>query len=344
MLESVKDCGARWQPFMTSQSWDGYSPLVYADGTLYYTSFRAQALLAVPTNGGAPTTLAAVVANELWIEDDHLLFSQGTPANQIFSVPLSGGTPQLVLDGGAGRTSPGNVLAHAFTATDFYWTETSLISDGIPPTVWQQSRAGGTANQIGTITFQAPPDQTTATPGTYLTAPYLALTTDAILVANERELAVGLPLAGGPLAPLALPAPSPDLASQAELVGLDSQGAYWSIPGIGYESGSIVLSPGDGGPARVLWSAQPFASGVIKAAADGAGGWILVGTQIFDDQIDRMTVRSLDAQGTSTLLGCSPGSSSDSFVTQPFAVAPDAVYVVAGNLSTKTTEIDRIAR
>jgi hypothetical protein len=78
--------------------------------------------------------------------------------------------------------------------------------------------------------------------------------------------------------------------------------------------------------------------------ADGAGGWILVGNQIFDDQIDHTTVRSLDAQGASTLLGCSPASLYDSFVSQPFAVAPDAVYVVAMNLSTATTEIDRIAR
>jgi len=343
-LESAKDCGAGWQSFTAPQPLDGYSPLVYQAGTLYYTSLNSQALLALPTNGGPPATLASIVTNELWIEEDHLLFSQGTPANQIYSVPLSGGTPQLVLDGGVGRTSPGNVLAHAFTATDFYWTEMSPTSDAIPPTVWHQSRAGGTANQIGTITFQAPPNQTTALPGSYLTAPYLALTPDAILVANAFELAVGLPLAGGALSPLALPVPSPDLASEAELAGLDSQGAYWSIPGLGYDPSSVVLSPADGGPARVLWPAQPFACLVSKATADGAGGWILVGNQIFDDQIDHMTVRSLDAAGASALLGCSPGSLSNSFVEQPFAIAPDAVYVVAMNLSTETTEIDRIAR
>ena len=343
-LESAKDCGAGWQSFTTPQPVDGYSPLVYQSGTLYYTSINSQALLALPTNGGPPVTLASVVTNELWIEGDHLLFSQGTPANQIYSLPLSGGTPQLVLDGGAGRTSPANVLAHAFTATDFYWTEMSRTSDAIAPTVWHQSRAGGTAEQIGTITFEGPPTQTTPIPGTYLTAPYLALTPDAILVANSFELAVALPLAGGALSALALPLPSPDLASEAELAGLDSQGAYWSIPGVGYVPASVVLSPADGGPARVLWAAQPFASGVSKATADGAGGWILVGNQIFDDQIDHMTVRSLDATGASTLLGCSPGSLSNSFVERPFAIAPDAVYVVATNIATKTTEIDRIAR
>src|SRR5579863_1508459 len=106
-LESVKDCGAGWQPFTTAQPWDEYSPLVYQAGTLYYTSINAQALLALPTNGAPPATLASVVTNELWIEGDHLLLSQGNLANQIYSVPLSGGTPQLVLDGGAGRTSPG---------------------------------------------------------------------------------------------------------------------------------------------------------------------------------------------------------------------------------------------
>ncbi len=221
-LESIKDCGAGWQPFTTAQPWDGYSPLVYQAGTLYYTSVNAKALLALPTNGGPPATLAPLVTNELWLEGDHLLLSQGNPANQIYSVPLSGGTPQLVLDGGAGRTSPGPVLAHAFAATDFYWTEISATSDAIPPTVWHQSRASGTANQIGTITFQTPPNQTTAIQG-YLTAPYLALTANAILVANAFELAVALPLSGGALASLALPSVSPELASEAQLSGLDIQ-------------------------------------------------------------------------------------------------------------------------
>jgi hypothetical protein len=343
-LESVKDCGAGWQPFTTAQPGDAYSPLVYQAGTLYYTSLKAQALFALPTNGGPPATLASVVTNELWIEGDHLLLSQGNLANQIYSVPLAGGTPQLVLDGGAGRTSPGPVLAHAFTAADFYWTETNVTSDAIPPTVWHQSRAGGTANQIGTITFQTPPNQTT-TIQAYLTANRLALTADAILVANYDELAVALALGGGALASLALPSASPGLASEAELAGLDIQGAYWAVPGLGNDPGSVVLSPADGSPAQVLWAAEPFAaSSVTQVTADGTGGWILVGNQIFDDQIDHMTVRSLDAAGASTLLGCSPGSLNTSFVSQPFAVAPDAVYVAAMNLSTNTSEIDRVAR
>ncbi len=343
-LESVKDCGASWQPLTSPQPWDGYSPLVYQAGTLYYTSYNAQALLALPTDGGPPATLAAVVTNELWIEDDHLLFSQGNPANQIDSVPLAGGTPQLLLDGGAGRTSPGNVLAHTFTATDFYWTETSPTSDAVLPTVWHQSRAGGVAEQIGTVAFAAPADQTAPIPGSYLTSRELALTADQILVANSFEFAGGIPLAGGAVVPLALPASTPDLSAEAELVGLDSQGAYWSIPALGNQSGSVVLSPADGGAAQALWSTQPFASDVSQVRPDGAGGWIVIGNQIFDDQVDHMTVRSLNAQGASTLLGCSPGSLNESFVEQPPAVAPDAVYLVSMNLSAKTTEIDRIAR
>lgn len=343
-LESVKHCGAGWQPFSAPEPGAPYSQLVYQAGTLYDANDAAQALLALPTNGDPPATLAPVVTNELWVEDDHLLFTQGTPANQIFSVPLTGGTPQLVLDGGAGRTTPGNVLAHAFTATDFYWTEMSPSSDAIPPTVWHQSRAGGTANQIGTVTFQAPPDQTTRIPGAYLTAHELALTSDSVLVANFAELAVAVPVAGGPVVPLAVASPSPDLASEAELAGLDSQGAYWSLPAVGNGTASVVLSPADGGPARVIWSAPAAASDVRTVMADGAGGWILVGNQIFDDQIDHTTVRSVDAQGASTLLGCSPASINESSVEPPIAVAPDAVYLVAINLSTNTSEIDRIAR
>ena len=342
-LESAADCGSGWQPFMSSQTWDGISPLVYQSGTLYYTSFNGNALLAVPTSGGPPATLASVTTNELWIEGDHLLFSQGNPANQIYSVPLAGGTPQLVLDGGAGRTNAGPVRAHAFTATDFYWTEMSATSDAIPPTVWHQSRAGGSAEQIATVIFQTPPNQTTQIEG-YSTAPYLALTADAILVANSFELAYAFPFAGGTQAQLALPSASADFAAESQLAGLDGQGAYWAIPGLGYNPASVVLSPADGSPAHVLLSALPYAAGVMQVRADGEGGWILVGSQVFDDQVDHMTVRALNAQGVSSLLACSPGDLDSSFVEQPIAVAPDAVYVVAMNLSAKMTEIDRIPR
>ena len=82
----------------------------------------------------------------------------------------------------------------------------------------------------------------------------------------------------------------------------------------------------------------------MQVRADGEGGWILVGSQVFDDQVDHMTVRALNAQGVSSLLACSPGDLDSSFVEQPIAVAPDAVYVVAMNLAAKTTEIDRIPR
>ena len=343
-LESVEHCGAGWQPFTAPEPGAPYSTLGYGAGTLYLSNYPAQALWALPTNGGPPATLAPGVTNELWVEDDHLLFTQGTPANQVFSVPLTGGTPQLVLDGGAGRTTPGNVLAHAFTATDFYWTEMSPSSDTISPTVWHQSRAGGMANQIGTVTFQAPPDQTTRIPGAYLTARALALTSDSVLVANLSELAVAVPFAGGPVVPLAVASPSLDLASEAQLVGLDSQGAYWSLPEVGNGTASVVLSPGDGGPARVIWSAQAAESDVRTVVADGAGGWILIGNQLFDDQIDHVAVRSVDAQGASTLLGCSPASINESAVEPPIAVAPDAVYLVSINFATNTSEIDRIPR
>ena len=81
------------------------------------------------------------------------LFAQGNLDNQIYVLPLTGGTPQLLLDGGAGRTNPGYAAAHAFNATDFYWTEVDQSNPEGPTTVWHQSRSGGTANQIGTATF-----------------------------------------------------------------------------------------------------------------------------------------------------------------------------------------------
>jgi hypothetical protein len=57
-----------------------------------------------------------------------------------------------------------------------------------------------------------------------------------------------------------------------------------------------------------------------------------------------MTLSLVDAQGNTTLLGCSPGSASDAWIEKGIPLAPDAVYVPAENLSAATWEIDRIAR
>ncbi len=86
-------------------------------------------------------------------------------------------------------------------------------------------------------------------------------------------------------------------------------------------------------------SAEP-----IRIWPNPEGGWIVASFQFFADGLDHMTIWSIDAQGTATRLGCSPGYGGDSWIEKGVAIAPDAVYVAAENLSASTWQIDRIAR
>jgi len=91
--------------------------------------------------------VASVFAWDLWVEGDHLLYADGDL--RFFRLPLDGGSPELLLDGGAGRTDPGVAFLYDVTATDFAWVE-SVNLDG-PTTVWRASRPGGTPLQIGSV-------------------------------------------------------------------------------------------------------------------------------------------------------------------------------------------------
>ena len=300
---------------------------------IYYVS-SANDLVALPTDGSAPTTLASLPTSttELWIDGTNLLFSQGTLHNQIYSLPTAGGTPQLLLDGGAGQTIPGDAGLHAFNATDFYWIEGA--------TVWHQSRSGGIANQIGNFQLERYPD-------------HLALTANAVLTGAEwldpryqaSPLETGadaFPFDGSGRSALSIPS-SPPTDPAPFVAGADSLGVYWSIPSTKEHFSALVLSPADRGSASALWPSLPFASANFQSVSPHPeGGWVLVGEQEFDDGSNRLTITLVDPQGTGALLGCAPID--DGVTGEGVAVAPDAVYFSTQNQTTFTWEIDRIAR
>lgn len=329
-LESAGTCSTAWQELIWPKPWDVTSSLVYSDGTLYYASFTENAIVAQPVDGSPSRVFAAVPTLELWLEGDHLLFSQGDLALQIGSVPLAGGTPQTLLDGAAGRTSPGLATAHVFTATDFYWSEVPLPSGETPTTVWHQSRSGGVPELLGTVTFQR-----------QLGATAIALGNEDVLVATLSGEAYAFPIAGGAAAPLATAA-APRFSP--ELAGLDGLGAYVAVFSSDGQAGPLLLSPADGSPARPFWPTQPSDVQVEKIWPSPEGGWIVVASQPFDDGRFHTTLTLLDEQGTATRLGCSPAEALRSWITVAVAVAPDAVYAAVQDLVTTTWEIDRIAR
>lgn len=341
-LESADACSSAWRPVTSPQ--DSFaisapptvptSQLVYQGGTLYYVN-KANDLLALPTDGSAPATLASLPtpSTELWIEGTNLLFAQGTLQNQIYSLPITGGTPQLLLDGGAYRAHPGGARLHAFNATDFYWLEGT--------TVWHQSRAGGVANQIGQFQLQD------------YSPSHLGLTANAVLTGAEwldprypampvETGADAFPFDGTGRSALSIPySPPTDLAPF--VAGVDSSGVYWSIPSTAEHLSALILSPADHGAARAVWPSLPLASANFRNVwPNPDGGWVLVGEQQFSDGAKRITLTFVDPQGAVTLLGCGP--TDDESVDGSVAVAPDAVYLSTQNQRTFTWEIDRVAR
>lgn len=334
-LESAALCTGAWRALTAPAPWDVTSPLVYNDGTLYYTLFSTQTLMAQPASGDAPTAIAQAFTTELWGEGDHLLFTTGNLGNQIFSVPFAGGTPTLVLDGGAGRAAPDLAFRHAFTAADFYWTEWPTTTAPSPTTIWRQSRSGGTANQIGSFTFTvlgAPQRDT---------AEGIALTDDAVLVGDHFGSSGAVPFDGSAARPLAAPVTSAAGNTTTSLAGIDRSGAYWSFLSAndGFE---VIRSPSDGGPAQLFW--QSPTTEVSTMWPDGDGGWIAYGLEVFDDHVDHAVLWNLDAQGNARRLGCSPGPGHSFWIQVPGAVAPDAIYLITSDLDANTWEIDRIPR
>ena len=327
--ESATTCSATWQALIGPKPWDTTSSLVYSDGTLYYGSYTWDAIMAQPVDGSPPRVFAAVPTLELWLEGDHLLFSQGNDAVQIGSVPLSGGTPQIVLDGAAGRTTAGFATAHVFTPTDFYWSEIPFPAAQSPTTIWHQSRSGGPPEALGTITFQK-----------QLWATAIALGNNSVLAATPSGEAYSLPITGGAPSPLALPT-QPGV--MVELAGLDALGAYTTLFFSG-QAGPLMLSPADGSPAKPFWPTLPSDAQVQKIWPNPEGGWVVVATQAFDDGLFHTTLTLLDEQGTAVRLGCSPADTERALITVPVAIAPDAVYAATRDPIASTWTIDRIAR
>jgi hypothetical protein len=333
-LENAALCTGAWTALTTPEPYDVTSPLVYSGGTLYYTRFSTQSLVAQPASGGAPTVIAQTFTDELWGEGDHLLFAAGNLGNQVFSLPFGGGTPTLVLDGGAGRTAPGVALHHAFTATDFYWTETSTAVVQSPTAVWQQSRSGGTASQIGSFTFTVPGSQEITT------GEGIAVSADAVLVADDFGSASAVPVDGSP--PRSLAAPVTSARDSVSLAGIDGLGAYWSVFSLSNNDFEVIRSPADGSPAQPFWKSS--IASVSRMWSDGNGGWVAFGLEVFDDGVDHAVIQTIDAQGTATRLGCSPGRGLASWIENPVAIAPDGIYAITTNLDATTWEIDRIGR
>jgi hypothetical protein len=337
-LESVSACTGGWQPLTQPAPRDiMFAPLALVGGNIVYSTFSAPGVFAQPIAGGAAAKLAPDFATWLAADGDAVVYATGNFGSQFFSVPVGGGTPQLLLDASAGRPDVGAALLMTMTSTDFVWTEVRRA--GVTPwTVWRASKTGGTPTMLATVPATTP----MGTDDLGFSA--IATSSDTVVLGSILGLADAVPLAGGAPRPLALPM----LVAQGagSLTGVDGTGAYWHQLRAGVPSSDdawdILLSPVDGSAAMAFWQGLPDHTSPERILPDGAGGWIVVADQMFDDQQFHTTVWTLAAdRRTAKRLACSPDLSVQDSVTVAPAVAPDAVYLVAMGDSWQLVRVPR---
>jgi hypothetical protein len=316
-LTDVANCSAAWQPITFPARKGTYSPLVFAGGVLYYSAEVDSDIRALSLTGGQETVIApSNWAEGLWLEGDHLLFSE---QSRFFSLPLAGGTAQLLFDGVDPNrpVEPPFSFAQAVSATDLVWIE----QGGNGTVVKRVARAGGEPATIGDL------DQSIYQG--------MALSPTAAIVATNLGYASMVPLDGSG---------ARSLATGGHLfVAVTADGAYWSDTGT--QTANMTFAPADGGPVRPFWPDLPYGVAPWRMWPDGAGGWIVYATQLFSDQRYHGSIWLLDAQGEARLAACDAvgGDNSGIVGSQP-AVSDDAIYVAALAGSSLLNTIVRIPR
>jgi hypothetical protein len=336
-LEPLSACTDAWQPITQPAPNDiSLAPVAFANGNVYYSTFKSQGVFAQPVAGGAPTMVAAVSADWLTVQGDALIYTTGDFGSQFFSVPLAGGPPTLMFDGSVGRSDVGAALLIGTTPTDFVWTE---VGDAFasPWTVWRVPQTGGTATMLGTVSAKAQAGDELGFSG-------MAVGDDSVVLGSILGIADAVPLAGG--ASVVLAAPKGAAQGADSLAGVDATGAYWASLRAGAPSEDdewdLTLSPADGSPTQTFWQGLPAHASFDDIWPDGAGGWIITAAQMFDDQRFHTTVWSLAAdKKTAKRLACSPGFETDALIERAPAITPDAVYVMT---QSQTWQLVRIAR
>jgi hypothetical protein len=327
---------------VTLPAGEGTATLAYQNGLLYYSTTETPALIAVAADGsGGATTLAPVAAQQLWVEGSQILFTQVANERQVFSVPATGGTPQMVLDTSAGRTDSGYPIVHGLSGIDYYWIE--YAAKASVPTVWRASLLDGAPEQIATL--MRPPGASYDPILPQPIAQQMALGEDSLLVWGDLVFEI-VPFVPGPVRVLV---PNDAILAHGDLIGLDAGGAYWSEPfgdlSKGTDQWSVVQEPADGSALRTLLPSTAHHSTVDRMWSNGEGGWILAGGGVFDDDQSHTAVSLLAADGTTRMLGCSPASGLNPLAIHfAPAIAPDAVYVIATGSTGSPTEIVRIPR
>jgi hypothetical protein len=338
-LPSLASCSRGWETLYTRADFLEPSALAYAGQTLLFPAIEGDVgnpnadyfvIQALSTSDGVARTLVVDSANHLWPEDGSVFYTRSGRQNQLFRVPLTGGTPELVLDGGS---AAGGISAAALDAEYFYWT-TRYEPGHFDLSIWRMARAGGTPGRVADLP---------AFPG----KARLALASDAIIVAGINGDTRLVPLDGSEVRSLS---DVPD--STAIPLGVDATGSYWvrlrREPNPGEPSArvpsEIIHVPADGGAASpFFWSGQPPLFQPAALSADPDGGWLVTGFEDFDDGQLHHVVWFVDADGTGRRAACDPSTELTGGSARP-AFSADAAHLIAIYAELRTWAVVRIPR
>jgi hypothetical protein len=317
---AVATCSGAWQTVRADAPYPPPKALAFgADQIAFNTRIEAGtfAIQTISTVDGTERTVVKDTAYSLWAERDTVLY---TRYRQLFSVPMSGGEPTLLVD----FTDPTGHNDFSFTqvldASFLYWMDLNDFSLSRIP------RAGGAVQ-----TFGAPSSQI---------LDGIAVGADAI-VAASGEKGFAVPLGSGAARTLA------DTAG-GDFAGVDASGAYFSrttpsakIPVEKYE---LVRAPADGGALETILT-PPDHIMPDRIWPDGQGGFMMTSLGTFDDGKLHEGVWFVSATGESRLAACDPMEGHDTayIVARP-AFTSDAVYLVAQKVDQALWSLVKIAR
>jgi hypothetical protein len=312
--------------------------LAYAEQTLLFAAIEGEVgnpdadyfvIQALSTSDGVSRTLVVDSASHLWPENGSVFYTRDSRQNQLFRVPLAGGTPELVLDGGSAE---GSVSAAALDAQYFYWT-TKYEPGHLDLSIWRMPRAGGTPERVADLP---------AFPG----RASVALASDAIIVAGINGDTRLVPLDGSEVRSLS---DVPD--STAIPLGVDASGSYWvrllrepnpNEPADRVPS-QIMHVPADGGAPSPFDFGQPQLFQPAALSADPDGGWLVTGFEFFDDGQLHHVVWFVDAAGTGRRAACDPSTQLTGDSARP-AFSADAAHLIAIYPDLHTWAVVRIPR
>jgi hypothetical protein len=226
---------------------------IAADGASVYCGTNDQRIVAVPLDGGAPSTLAgAQQVSDLAVDAQRLSWTTywgvrvagGNDISDVAAIPLDGGAIQYLA---TGQLLPGSIVGNGSHA---YWVATTTDASGkIPPhgiMVFRAPFDGGAAQVL------ASSNGTASYGGGYNKS--VAVTASVVLWSNDEGMQIlSAPLAGGPVAVVA------QEASFTASIAADETSVYWVT------TMAIRRAPVSGGAAIDVVTGEQAASIAIDA-------------------------------------------------------------------------------